>query len=47
MKSVKTINSFKFSIQIIFDLVDAEGGERKVENKDYEGASLIINFKVV
>ena len=44
MKSVKSINPFKSVIQIFYDIIKAHGGEIKVETKEGEGTTFIIQF---
>ncbi len=54
MKSVKSINPFKSvpvpyssGIQTSYDIVKAHGGEIKVESKEGEGTTFIIQLPVV
>ena len=44
MRSVKSINPFKSVIQTIYDIVKAHGGEIKVETKQNEGTTFIIQL---
>jgi len=43
-ESVKSINPFKSVIQTIYDIVKAHGGELKVETKEGEGSTFIIQL---
>ena len=42
MRSVKSIYPCKSVIQTTYDIVNAHGGELKVETKEGEGTSFII-----
>jgi len=44
VKSVKSINPCKSVIQTIYDIVKAHGGEIKVESKEGEGTTFIIQL---
>ncbi len=44
MKSVKSINPFKSVIQTSYDIIKAHGGEIKVETKEGEGSTFIIQL---
>ncbi|MEO6837413.1 MAG: hypothetical protein ABI185_03435 [Ginsengibacter sp.] len=46
MKSVKSINHFKSVIQTIYDIVKAYCEEIKVESKEGEGSSFIIQLPI-
>jgi signal transduction histidine kinase len=43
---VKSINPFKSVVQTIYDIVKADGGELKVETKEGEGSTFIIQLPV-
>ncbi len=45
-KSVKSINHFKSVIQTSYDIIKAHGGEIKVESKEVEGTTFIIQLPV-
>jgi light-regulated signal transduction histidine kinase (bacteriophytochrome) len=45
-KSVKSLNQFKSVIQTVYDIVKAHGGELKVETKEGEGSTFIIQLPV-
>ncbi len=47
MKSVKSINPFKSVIQTSYDIIKAHGGEIKVESKENDGTTFIIQLPVV
>ena len=47
MKSVKSINPYKSVIQTIYDIVKAHGGELKVETKEGEGSTFIIQLPII
>jgi light-regulated signal transduction histidine kinase (bacteriophytochrome) len=47
MKSVKPINPFKSVIQIINNIIQVHVGEIKVETKEGEGTTFIIQFPAV
>ncbi len=44
MKSVKSINPFKSVVQTSYDIIKAHVGELKVETKEGEGSTFIINI---
>ena len=44
MKSVKSINPFKSVIQTSYDIIKAHGGEIKVESKEVERSTFIIQL---
>ena len=46
-KSVQSINPCPSVIQTIYDIVEAHGGELKVETEDGEGSEFIIQLPVV
>jgi hypothetical protein len=46
MKSVKSINPFKSVIQTNYDIIEAHGGDLKVETKEREVAAFIISLPV-
>ena len=46
MKSVKSINLCKSVIQTSYDIVNAHGGELRVETKEGEGSEFIIQLNV-
>jgi len=46
-KSVKSINPRQSVIQTSYDIVKAHGGELKVETKEGEGSTFIIELPVV
>ena len=45
-KSVQSVNLFKSVIQTSYDIVKAHGGEIKVETKEGEGTTFIIQLTV-
>jgi light-regulated signal transduction histidine kinase (bacteriophytochrome) len=45
--SVKSINLWKSVIQTNYDIVKAHGGELKVETKEGEGSTFIVQLPVV
>jgi len=45
MKSVKSINPFKSVIQTSYDIIKAHGCEIKVESKEGEGSTFIIQVE--
>jgi len=47
MKSVKSINPCKSVIQTSYDIVNAHGGELRVETKEGEGSEFIIQLPIV
>jgi signal transduction histidine kinase len=47
MKSAKSINPFKSVIQINYDILKAHGGEIKVESKEEEGTTFIIQLPII
>ena len=44
IKPVQSINPFKSVIQTSYDIVKAHGGELKVETKEGEGSTFIIQI---
>ena len=46
MKSVKSLNQFKSVIQTVYDIVKAHGGEIKVDTKENEGTTFIIQLPI-
>jgi hypothetical protein len=46
MKSVQSKNPCKSVIQTIYDIVKAHAGYLKVETKEWEGSTFIINLPV-
>ena len=46
IKSVKSINPYKSVIQTNYDIVKAHGGELKVETKEGEGTTFIIQLSI-
>ncbi len=44
MKSVQSVNPFKSVIQTSYDIIKAHGGEIKVETKEGEGTTFIIQL---
>ena len=44
IKSVKSINPWPSVIQTSYDIVKAHGGELKVETKEMEGTTFIIQL---
>lgn len=47
IKSVQSIHPCKSVIQTGYDIVKAHGGELKVETKDGEGSTFIIQLPVI
>jgi signal transduction histidine kinase len=47
MKSVTSINPFKSLVHTIYDIIKAHGGELKVEMKEGEGSTFIIQLPIV
>ena len=47
MKSVKSSNSFKSVILIIYDIVKTHGREIKVESKEEMGSIFIIQLPII
>lgn len=46
IKSVESINPYKSVIQTNYDIVKAHGGELKVETKEGEGTTFIIQLPI-
>jgi light-regulated signal transduction histidine kinase (bacteriophytochrome) len=46
-KTMQSANPCKSVIQTIYDIVEAHGGELKVETKEGEGSEFIIQLPVV
>jgi C4-dicarboxylate-specific signal transduction histidine kinase len=47
MESVKSINPLKSVIQTSYDIIKADGGTLKVENKEGEGSEFMIQLPIV
>ncbi len=47
MKSVKSLNQFKSVIQTSYDIIKAHGGEIKVESKENDGTTFIIQLPII
>ncbi len=47
IKSVQSVNHFKSVIQTSYDITKANGGEIKVETKEGEGTTFIIQLPII
>ena len=45
-ESVKSINPFKSVIQTSYDIVKTHGGELKIESKEGDGSTFIVQLPI-